>query len=292
MPELPEVETVRRSLLDHLPDREIRSIEVRDPFVLRGQDIELFQQGLVGQRFQTLSRQGKLLYFPLQERTLIVHLGMTGQLTVRLPHRADTTFLRHEKTGLQRTLQHPPDKHTHISIHLDDGAALHYRDIRKFGRVFWVPELGRAEILGRFRLGVDPILDPFDPKVLSAALGARKSPIKSVLLDQTLLAGLGNIYVDEALFRAGIRPGRGAHRVRGAQIRRLAEAITAVLHQGIESGGTTLRDFVSGIGQTGYNQEKLLVYGRYGLPCHSCGQILRRSTVAGRTTTWCANCQK
>ncbi len=292
MPELPEVETVRRSLLDFLPNRQIQSVQVRDPFVLRGQEVLAFQRGLVGQRFQGLARQGKLLYFPLQERTLIVHLGMTGQLTVRLPNRPDTTFFRHKKTGLERTLQHPPDKHTHISIVLDDGAALHYRDVRKFGRVFWVPELSKTEILRRFRLGVDPILDPFDRKVLASALGSRRSPIKAVLLDQRLLAGLGNIYVDEALFRAGIRPGRGAYRVRGSQIDRLTDAITAVLIQGIESGGTTLRDFVNGTGQSGYNQEKLQVYGRYGSPCLTCGHILRRSTVAGRTTTWCANCQK
>lgn len=290
MPELPEVETVRRSLLDHVPGQRIRAVEVRDPYVLRGQSPMEFGR-LEGQTFQALERHGKLLFFPLQEGSLIVHLGMTGQLTIRLPSRPDQSFVRHHKTGLERTLQHPPDKHTHITLWLESGAALHYRDIRKFGRVFTIPEAERAEVVTRFGLGVDPLSADYSRAYLARRLVARRSPIKAALLDQSVLAGLGNIYVDEALFLAGIRPGRGAYRVRGKSLNRLAEAIPQVLQKGIEAGGTTLRDFVSGTGQAGYNQEGLVAYGRYGEPCLVCGQTLRRGLFAGRTTTWCANCQ-
>ena len=291
MPELPEVETVRRSLLPHLPGRRIVAVEVGDPFVLRGQPPEDFKQALLGQLFNELGRHGKLMFFPFPDASLVVHLGMTGQLTVRLPHRPDRDFHRHAVTGLQRSLQHPPDKHTHISLALDDGAVVHYRDIRKFGRVFSLPITDRAEIVSRFKLGIDPLSEAYNREVLAHGLRHRRSPIKAVLLDQSFLAGLGNIYVDEALFRSGIRPGRGAYRVRGAALDRLAEAIPEVLLQGVAAGGTTLRDFVSGTGETGYNQEGLLAYGRYGKPCLQCGQILRRGTFAGRTTTWCPNCQ-
>ncbi len=291
MPELPEVETVRRSLVDHLPGREILTAEVRDPYVLRGQPVADFTRALQGQTFQTLERHGKLLYFPFEHGSLIVHLGMTGQLTVRLPNRDDTAFTRHETTGLQRTLQHPPDKHTHISLHLDGGVEVHYRDIRKFGRVFFIPETTREEIVSRFVLGVDPLSEAFSRSYLAGGLMTRKTAIKAALLDQKLLAGLGNIYVDEALFLAGIRPGRGAFRVRGQQLNRLTEAIPQVLNKGLEAGGTTLRDFVSGLGEAGYNQEDLLVYGRYGKPCPICGETLRRGEFGGRTTTWCARCQ-
>ena len=127
---------------------------------------------------------------------------------------------------------------------------------------------------------------------LSQGLKNRRSAVKAALLDQKFLAGLGNIYVDEALHMAGIRPGRGAFRVRGQLLSRLTGAITAVLQKGIEAGGTTLRDFVNADGQSGYNQEGLQVYGRYGEPCLKCEATLRRGVYGGRTTTWCANCQK
>lgn len=291
MPELPEVETVRRSLIDHLPGRRIEEVTVRDPYVLRGQPAEDLREALRGQTFAALERHGKLLYFPFQDRSLIVHLGMTGQLTVRLPDRADTEFTRHEKTGLERTLQHPPDKHTHISLYLDSGLELHYRDIRKFGRVYAIPETLREQVVARFGLGVDPLGPDYQHSYVAAGLLTRKAPIKAALLDQTFLAGLGNIYVDEALFLSGIRPGRGAYRVRGQALARLVQAIPQVLHKGLEAGGTTLRDFVSGTGQTGYNQEGLVAYGRYGQECLVCGGVLRKGVFAGRTTTWCPTCQ-
>jgi formamidopyrimidine-DNA glycosylase len=291
MPELPEVETVRRSLAHRIEGRRIQDVAVRDTYVLRGQPVPEFREGLIGQTLQQSCRHGKLLFFPLNGRSLCVHLGMTGQLTIRVPGRADTPFARHHKTGLQRALQHAPDKHTHISLLLDDGSALHYRDVRKFGRFFWIAKDRSEDVVRHFRLGVDPLTPLFTTEHLAAGLKNRKTAVKAALLDQRFLAGLGNIYVDEALFLAGIRPGRGAHRVRGRKLHRLTTAIVDVLGKGIRAGGTTLRDFVNGEGQAGYNQEGLLVYGRYGKPCLSCGETLQRGVYGGRTTTWCRHCQ-
>lgn len=296
MPELPEVETVRKSLEDLVSNRQITGVEVRDPYVLRGQSIDDFSSGLMGKTLQDARRHGKLLYFPLHRndslsRTLCVHLGMTGQLTIRLPERKDTPFLRHEKTGLERTLQHAPDKHTHISLALDSGAVLHYRDIRKFGRFYWIEASTNADVIAHFNLGVDPLTPNFSKDYLADGLKKRKCCIKAALLDQKFLAGLGNIYVDEALFLSGIRPGRGAHRVRGRSLGKLTEAIQFVLLKGIEAGGTTLRDFVNGEGKAGYNQEGLLVYGRYGKACAKCSATLLKGEYGGRTTTWCRHCQ-
>lgn len=292
MPELPEVETVRRSLEQLVVNRSIVKVEVRDPYVLRGQSPENFRQGLLGQKLGASHRHGKLLFFPLQAKTLCVHLGMTGQLTQRLPERADTPFQRHLKTGLERTLQHPPDKHTHISLHLDDDSCLHYRDVRKFGRFFWIPGADPAQIVKHFGLGADPLTAAFTSDYLREGLERRKTSVKAALLDQRFIAGLGNIYVDEALFLSGIRPGRSAYRVRGAMLGRLESAIVEVLEKGIRAGGTTLRDFVDGQGQSGYNQEGLLIYGRYGAACARCQNTLKRGVYGGRTTTWCSHCQR
>ena len=292
MPELPEVETVRRSLREHVRGRTITEVAVRDSTVLRGQEISAFQEALLGRELPAPCRHGKLLYFPLAQQSLIVHLGMTGQLTVRLPNRPDTAFTRHEKTGLQRTLQHAPDKHTHISVALNDGAVLHYRDIRKFGRVYAIPETSPHHIIQRFKLGKDPLTESFTLNYLKQGLARRKAPVKAVLLDQHFIAGLGNIYVDEALFMAGVRPGRGAYRVKKKESETLHRCIRHVLEKGIEAGGTTLRDFVSGVGESGYNQEGLQIYGRYGKDCLNCGQIVQRGTYAGRTSSWCRVCQK
>ncbi|MFA5504531.1 MAG: bifunctional DNA-formamidopyrimidine glycosylase/DNA-(apurinic or apyrimidinic site) lyase [Vulcanimicrobiota bacterium] len=291
MPELPEVETVRRSIAERIRGRRIERVVVRDNYVLRGQQVSRFIEGLEGQTFSESCRHGKLLFFPLPKLTLCIHLGMTGQLTVRLPHRADTPFQIQPRTGLQRALQHPPDKHTHISMELDDGSGLHYRDIRKFGRVFWIPLEGREAVIRHFNLGVDPLTPEFSLQYLKAGLKNRRVAVKAALLDQKFLAGLGNIYVDEALFLSGIRPGRGSYRVSGRMLEALYRAIVCVLEKGIEAGGTTLRDFINADGESGYNQEGLLVYGRYGESCPGCGKTLRRGLFAGRTTTWCANCQ-
>lgn len=290
MPELPEVETVRLSLLPYLPGKTIQSVVIRDPHVIQEPNFERYPELLGGQSITSLERIGKQLIFVLEESYLLIHLGMTGQLTYRDPNRQDTKFHRHHKTGLQRTLQHPVDKHTHISLEFPDSTALHYRDIRKFGK--WRLVDRSTNVSQHLKLGVDPLTSGFDPEFLWKGLKKSKRPVKARLLDQSFIAGLGNIYVDEALFDSGIRPGRGSHRITRKESLALAGSILKVLRLGLKNGGTTLQDFQDGEGQSGYNQECLLVYGRYGEPCPRCKKNLRRSEVGGRTSSWCAICQK
>jgi formamidopyrimidine-DNA glycosylase len=290
VPELPEVETVRRSLLPYLPGRRIRSVEIRAPKLVIYPTMEDLVERLPGQAFERLDRKGKLLIFHLSSDVLLVHLGMTGQLTVRDPGRADQAFDRHPTTGLQRSFQHPVDQHTHINIGLDD-LSLHYRDIRKFGK--WRLYRPEDPALQAFvdALGPDPTTEHYVPDRFLKTVKSSKRAIKAVILDQSVVAGVGNIYADEALFAAGIRPHRLAFRLAKKRIIRLHEAIREVLSKGIENGGTSFSDYVNAEGQKGTNQETLLVYGRYGKPCYVCGTILERSDVAQRTSTWCPICQ-
>ncbi len=292
MPELPEVETVRRSLLPYLQGVAVRSVTVRPCRIFRDGFDGTLSEVLTGRVFTGLSRHGKWLFLETDGGTVCVHLGMTGQLTVRDRLRVDRPFHRHLKTGLERTIQHPPDRHTHMLAELETGAVLMYRDVRKFGRILWSGLEAGPALRERLGLGIDPLTEEFTVEALRRGLESRRRDLKSVLLDQKFLAGLGNIYVDEALFLAGLRPGRGAYRVKGAALGSLHRAVRTALYKGIEAGGTTLRDFVSGEGQQGYNQEGLSVYGRYGEPCPGCGETLRRGLYGGRTTTWCARCQK
>lgn len=292
MPELPEVESVRRSLLPYLPGRVIEEAVVHHPKVLVFPSPLEFVTDLKGARFEELGRRGKLLIFQLPPQVLLIHLGMTGQITFRDPGRADTPFERHPHTGLQRTLQHPIDQHTHLSLHFSDGCAMLYRDIRKFGKWRLIhrdnPRL-QAELA---RVGTDPLTAEWTFGPFEKAVTSSQRAIKAIILDQQVAAGVGNIYADEALFVAGIRP-----EVRGSQLSRkrlqkLFRAIPAVLHKGLDYGGTSFSDYVDADGKKGSNQEQLLVYGRYGQPCFSCGETLLRTTVAQRTSSWCKVCQK
>ena len=302
MPELPEVETVRRSLLPYLPGRRIASVEIRAPKLAIHPTSEEMASRLVGQSFERLERKGKLLIFRMSSDVLLVHLGMTGQLTVRDPARADRAFERHAVTGLQRTLQHPVDQHTHITMQIGDASgdtprqegtlALHYRDIRKFGK--WRLYRPEDSELALFLAGLGP--DPTTPEYqLEPFLSTVKSShraIKAVLLDQAVLSGVGNIYADEALHLAGILPHRSAHALGKKRLVVLFDAIREVLCKGIENGGTSFSDYVNAEGQKGSNQEQLRVYGRYGQACYACGTVLKRSQVAQRTSSWCPVCQK
>jgi len=292
MPELPEVETVRRSLLPYLPGRVVDQALVRHPKVLIHPGPEAFVQHLKGARFEALDRHGKLLIFRMSCGVLLVHLGMTGQLTFRDPVREDRPFERHPHTGLQRTLQHPVDGHTHISLIFADGCAVHYRDIRKFGkwRLYLPGEPGLQSHLSR--LGPDPLTETWNLKEFARQVRGSQRPIKAILLDQAVVAGVGNIYADEALFSAGIRPSVRGHRLSERRLRCLFEAIPQVLRQGLAYGGTSISDYVDADGRQGQNQEQLQVYGRYGEPCRLCQSPLQRSTVAQRTSSWCKVCQR
>ncbi len=292
MPELPEVETIRRSLLPHLPGRCVVEVRYGDPKILKVPRHEL-TAAVTGSRFQDIHRRGKYLLFRLDRHHLVIHLGMSGQLTLRDPRLEDSPgFLRHPVTGLQKSRQHPPDRHTHLQLTLDDGRVLCLRDPRKFGKVLLLDPTEQAvKEFFEPRLGPEPLDADYRLEVFLQRLGQRRAPVKSVLLDQRVVAGVGNIYADEALFEAGIRPTRRAHRLRRHEKVRLFEAVRQVLERGIRFGGTTLRDYVDSDGREGGFQEELQVYGRAGEPCRRCGKEVVRIFLAQRGTHFCPTCQ-
>ena len=291
MPELPEVETVRRGLEPHVVGRSIEDIWVGDSKILQV-DAHRLTQDVLGQTIQSLSRRGKFLLFELDSRYLIFHFGMTGQLTFRDPNRPDSQgFRRHPVTGLQRTLQHAPDRHTHLLIRFRQGGAVLFRDIRKFGKVFLI-EKGEEVLSAFFRgLGLEPFTPAYNLAAFLKKFRNRKLAIKSLLLNQSFVAGIGNIYADEALFNAGIHPSRKIRSIRIVERKRLFEAITQVLERGIEFGGTSLRDFVNSDGEAGSHQEKLMVYGRQGEACHRCGTLIQKIVISQRSSSFCSTCQ-
>jgi formamidopyrimidine-DNA glycosylase len=269
MPELPEVETIVNQLNHLLPGRRIASTWIGWERIVDRPAVGEFCQRLTGQVFASASRRGKFLLFALcSSDTLIVHLRMTGSLQV---HPAACA----------------PDKHTHAVMMMDNGQALHYRDPRKFGRLYLVDE--PAEVVGR--LGPEPLANDFDVATLACELGGRRARVKSLLLDQRVVAGLGNIYADEALFRAGIHPLRLGSSLTPGELARLRDGICSVLKQAVEAGGSTLRDYRSVGGQVGGFQERLEVFRQNGKPCPVCGAQLERIRVGGRSTHFCPHCQ-
>lgn len=273
MPELPEVETVRRSLLPHVLGRRITGLRLGDfAGVLGGAAPEAVAARLIGREIVTINRRAKYLLLGLDdETTVMIHLRMTGQLSV-VP-RAD-----------------PKLRFEHLAIELDNGQDVRFADQRKFGRVLHLlPTDIRS--LDR-RLGPEPLSSAFSAEALGAALARRPGKLKSVLLDQSLVAGLGNIYVDEALFRARLHPERSARSLTGDEIRRLHRAIRAVLREGLEHRGTTFSSFQDANGEAGGYGAILTVYGRGGQGlCPRCGAPLAKIVVGGRGTHYCPTCQ-
>jgi formamidopyrimidine-DNA glycosylase len=291
MPELPEVETVVRDLRPQLTGRRIESLQLtRDPAVrarvVRYPSATKFVRRLRGRTIKAVLRRGKYIVMPLEPAPtgtfapngalgdqVIVHLGMTGHLRVWEPEEA-------------------PVKHTHIRAVLDSGLELRYDDPRQFGRlvVGTMDELIAARAFPR-RLGPEPIHGDLTESEFERLVKGRRRPVKSALLDQSFLAGVGNIYADEACFRAGIRPSRWTHRLTVRERRALYEAIQYVLENSIAARGSSIINYVDGFGLRGSNQEKLLVYGRSGEPCLRCGTPLLGTRLAGRGTVYCRKCQ-
>lgn len=273
MPELPEVEVLRRSLEPRLLGRRVERVEVLAP-ALREPLEKRKLAALAGRRFVRLARRAKYLLADLEgERTLVVHLGMSGRLTL-VPGGT------------------PREPHEHLALHLDSGERLRLRDPRRFGLAFAVPTDRIASDPHLAGLGVEPLSEGFDGNLLAALARGRRGPVKSFLLDGRVVAGVGNIYACEALFRAGIRPDRSVARLAHARWERLAAAIAEVLAEAIEAGGTTLNDFADGAGREGLFQVALAVYGRAGEPCPRCGRPVRRRELAGRGTFDCSGCQR
>ncbi len=291
MPELPEVETIRRGLLEQIRDARIDDLEARACRVFKVAPERLLET-LPGQRVRDLTRRGKFLVAHLDRHFLVVHLGMTGQLTVRDPARPDSQgFIRHPVTGLQRARQHAPDPHTHLILGFQDGRHLLYRDSRKFGRIDLLSR--DPDALDRYfgNLGLEPFSEQYTPEAFLKRLRDRRTRVKPLLLDQSVVAGVGNIYADEALFAASIHPLRRVHRLRKWEKLALHAAVLEVLRQGIDFGGSSLRDYIDSEGRRGSNQEELKVYGRQGLPCAACGTAVAKIVVGQRGTHFCPRCQ-
>jgi formamidopyrimidine-DNA glycosylase len=281
MPELPEVETIARDLRPQLAGRRIESVHLtRDPAIrkrlVRYPNATKFVRSLRGRTIRSVERRGKYLVMPLDQdgQRLVVHLGMTGHLRVWEPEEA-------------------PVKHTHLRVLLDSGLELRYDDPRQFGRLL----LGTQKelVAGRAfpaKLGPEPIYGDLTEAEFDKIVKSRRRPIKSALLDQSFLAGVGNIYADEACFRAGIRPSRWTHRLTARERRALYSAIQEVLENSIAARGSSIINYVDAFGVRGGNQEKLLVYGRRGEPCVKCGTPLQGTRLAGRGTVYCRKCQR
>ena len=276
MPELPEVETVRRALAPAMEDRQILHAHVGRPD-LRWPLPDQLASRLEGRAVGRLQRRGKYVLLPLdQGETMLLHLGMSGSIRI---HQA----------------QPPIGKHDHIVLTMGSGMAnaaqswIVFNDPRRFG---WL-DLYRGEVhpmLGG--MGPEPLGNSFSADYLVAALAGRKGPIKTALLDQALVAGIGNIYACEALFMAGLSPRRKAGTIRGGRADRLVAAIRSVLASAIEDGGTSLRDHVQPGGEIGYFVQRLTVYGRDGQLCGTCGATIRRIIQSGRSSFYCPDCQR
>ncbi len=282
MPELPEVETIRRTLVPHLVGQEVREVRLLTPLVWRG----LPPSCLGGLSILELTRRGKHLFVHFSgDMVLHVHLGMTGRLIYNeVGHNGPAGGTG--QAGAAVPLP-GPDRHVHVVLLLTRGE-LHYWDQRRFGYL----ELGVAEDVTGLSLGPEPVDVNFDTGTLARILEGRRAPVKSVLLDQHRLAGVGNIYADESLWRSGILPFRAAGSLTGQEIEVLARALREVLKEAIARRGTTFSDYRDGEGRPGDFGSRLSVYGRVGEPCPRCGTAIERTKVAGRGTYFCPRCQK
>ncbi len=292
MPELPEVETIVRMLIPSVEGRRVEAAELKLGRLLLGSDPANFAARLAGRTVLRILRRGKYIVFELDAITLVVHLGMTGQLTFSpAAYREDGSFIR-TVTGLQKAKGvHPVDKHTHLILHLDGGERVLFRDPRTFGKIFLVDGHAWAQHPRLHILGEEPLTLRVKPFLKRSFPATSARAIKALLLDQTFLAGVGNIYADEALFRSGIHPALPVRDVGETQRIRLLEAVKDVLRKGIRNSGTTFSDYRKPDGTQGSNFERLQVYGRGGEPCRVCRTTLLKSLVAQRGTVHCPKCQ-
>jgi formamidopyrimidine-DNA glycosylase len=274
VPELPEVETVRRRLAPLVEGATITRAEIVDPRLTRPVAPGIVADALVGERIATVERRGKYLLWRLESgRTLVVHLRMTGSLL-------------HAPVG-----DLPADAYRRATLALDTGAAVGYRDVRRFGTWELLDE-GHLRPYLASRLGPEPLSPSFTSARLTRVLEGRRAPIKSVLLDQRRIAGIGNIYADEALWRSRIHPLRPAGGLDAQEVARLHRAVRTALRRGVELNGSTLRDYVTPDGEGGGMQHEFHVYGRLGEPCDRCGRPIERIVVGGRGTWLCPRCQR
>jgi len=275
MPELPEVETIRAQLAPRLVGRAISGVDVSDPLLVEPAEVETFRAAVIGRRITWLGRRGKYLLLGLDSRAVLaLHLRMTG----RLHWRAGAPAAGEER--FQRAL-----------FRFDDGATLTFGDARRFGRAWVIPAGADLEAYWRGRLGVEPLGSAFTARQLAELMRGRRVAIKTALLNQSLIAGLGNMYVDEALFAARVHPLRPAGGLSEREYRALHRAIRDRLTVAIEAGGASIDTYRDGLGQPGRMQGLLRVHLHEGEPCPRCGTIIAKTVVGQRGTYWCPRCQ-
>ncbi|WP_066258088.1 DNA-formamidopyrimidine glycosylase [Neobacillus drentensis] len=274
MPELPEVETVRKTLKKLVVNKTIKDITVYWPKIIKNPvEVEQFVDALIGETIVDVGRRGKFLIIYTGNFALVSHLRMEG------------------KYGLYQK-DEPFDKHTHVLFHFTDGTELRYRDVRKFGTMHLYKKGDEFLTEPLIGLGPEPFSEEFTVEYLAKKLEKTTRKIKTALLDQKFFVGLGNIYVDEALFRAGIHPERLANTLNKDEITLLHREIVATLSEAVKKGGSTIRSYVNSQGEIGMFQLELYAYGRKGEECKRCGTPLEKTTVGGRGTHYCPHCQK
>ena len=274
MPELPEVETIKRILEPQLKGRQIVSVAVNNPQIIAYPETDIFSDALVGQTITSMSRRGKYLTIHFEGGgSLTIHLRMTGQLLIT-------------------PADYPTEKHTHISAGLSDGMEIRYIDVRRFGR-FWYLQADEADtVTGRSKLGIEPFDELLTADYLRSKLEKRKKPIKEMLHDQSIVAGIGNIYSDEILFSACIYPETKCSDLTAEQWKRLAKTIPEILLWGIEANEMTAEEYLAGMGKEYRNTPFLKAYGHEDKPCPNCGSLFEKIIVGGRSSCYCPTCQK
>ena len=274
MPELPEVETVRKTLKELTQYKVIKEVVVTwAKMIKKPENAEEFSDALMGQKIEDVKRRGKFLLIETTDFTLVSHLRMEG------------------KYGLFQATD-PVDKHTHVIFYFEDGSELRYKDVRKFGTMHLFIKGEEFQTMPLSQLGPEPFEDDFTIANFTIQLSRTSRSIKTALLDQKIVVGLGNIYVDEALFRSGIHPERVSNTLSSEEIEKLYKEIISTLSEAVEKGGSTIRSYVNTQGQIGMFQLELYVYGRKGQDCKVCGNTLERIIVGGRGTVFCPHCQK
>ncbi len=271
MPELPEVETTRRGISPHVCGKRVERLIVRQR-QLRWPVPAALSRRLPGRRIDDMRRRGKYLLLALDRGTLIIHLGMSGSLRI-----------------LRR--QEGPGPHDHIDLLLDDNSRLRFTDPRRFGAWLWTESAALAHPL-LAQLGPEPLDPDFSADYLHTLSQQRRTAVKNFIMNSRVVVGVGNIYANEALFRAGIHPARAAGRISWTRYEGLVSAIKTVLNEAIEQGGTTLRDFVDGEGRPGYFSQSLQVYNRGGQDCSRCGASIRDTRIGQRSSYFCPRCQR
>ncbi|MFC5451838.1 DNA-formamidopyrimidine glycosylase [Paenibacillus aestuarii] len=273
MPELPEVETVKRTLNALVTGKTIERVQVLLPRIIqKPDDIHLFEALLQGQTIQTIERRGKFLRFVLDDYVMVSHLRMEGRYGV---YQGDD----------------PLELHSHVLFRFTDGTELRYKDVRQFGTMHLFPKGEELTQPPLSKLGIEPLDEAFTLEAFKSLIAKRSTKIKPLLLNQAYIVGIGNIYVDESLFLAGIHPEREASTLSGKELAALHEAIIRTLRESVEVGGSSVKSYVNGQGEIGMFQHQLNIYGRESQPCKTCGSEIYKTVVGGRGTHICPSCQ-